>query len=384
MVIFMDIKRVFSSLDYWLIGSVIILCIFGIISIGSATHINLGESSSVYNTQIMWFIIGIFLMFATIFVNYKFFSNFYLLIYLGMIILLIAVLFFGRNVNGATRWLYLGPIGIQPSEFSKIVMIFCLAKLIDKNKHQINNIKVILLAFAFFIIPLVLIQRQPSLSASLVLVAILAVELFVAGLDYKYIGAILLVVVSSVFFVFWDIQNETPLLVDKILANHQIIRLQTFINPIEGSNEYYQTIKSINAIGSGQLGGKGLYQGTLNQLSYLPEPHNDFIFSVIGEEFGFIGCVSVLVLQFFVVFRCILISINCRDLFSRLIVAGIAGMIAFQVFINTGVATGILPNTGMSLPFVSYGGSSMMTNMISIGLVLNIGCKHSKSLFEEV
>ena len=384
MVIFMDIKRIFSSLDYWLIVFVFALCVFGIVCIGSATHINLGESSSVYNTQIMWFIIGIFLMFATIFVNYKFFSRFYLLIYWVMIALLIAVLFFGRNVNGATRWLYFGSIGIQPSEFSKIVMLFCLAKLIDKNQHQINNIKVLTLAFVLFAIPIALIQKQPSLSASLVLLAILAVQLFVSGLDYKYIGVVLLIVLSAVFFVFWDIQNETPLIVDKVLANHQIIRLQTFLNPVEGSNEYYQTIKSINAIGSGQLSGKGLYQGTLNQLSYLPEPHNDFIFSVIGEEFGFIGCISVLILEFLIVFRCILIAMNCRDLFSQLIVTGIAGMIAFQTFVNTGVATGILPNTGMSLPFVSYGGSSMMANMIAIGLVLNIGCKHSKSLFEGV
>ena len=130
--------------------------------------------------------------------------------------------------------------------------------------------------------------------------------------------------------------------------------------------------------------GKGLYQGTLNQLSYLPEPYNDFIFSVIGEEFGFVGCIAVLVLQFFVVFRCTLTAITCRDSFLQLVAAGIAGMIAFQTFVNTGVATGILPNTGMSLPFVSYGGSSMWTNMASIGVILNIGLKRSKSLFEEV
>ena len=147
-------------------------------------------------------------------------------------------------------------------------------------------------------------------------------------------------------------------------------------------SSYYQTEKAINAIGAGQLHGKGLYQGTLNQLSYLPEPHNDFIFSVIGEEFGFIGCVIVLLLLLFIIFRCILIAVSIRDLFSQLIVVGVAGMIAFQTFVNVGVATGIMPNTGMSLPFVSYGGSSMWTNMAAIGLVLNIGMKRSKSLFE--
>lgn len=380
----MDIKKTFSSLDFWLIGAVCILCVFGIVCIGSATHINLGESASTYYSQIIWFAIGIVIMFAAVLVNYQFISQFYLGIYAANILLLILVLIAGRNVNGATRWLYIGGVGIQPSEFAKIIIVICLAKLIDKNRQEINNISVLAFIAAFVLIPILLIQKQPSLSASLVLLAILVVELFVAGIDYKYILIALLIVIPIVTFVCWDVQNEPPFIVDKVLASHQITRIKTFLNPVEGSNEYYQTIKSINAIGSGQMTGKGLYQGTLNQLSYLPEPHNDFIFSVIGEEFGFIGCVGVLIVEFFVVFRCVLIAVNCRDSFSQLVVAGIAGMIAFQVFVNAGVATSILPNTGMSLPFVSYGGSSMWTNMASIGLVLNIGSKRSKSLFEGV
>ena len=187
-----------------------------------------------------------------------------------------------------------------------------------------------------------------------------------------------------VLFIMWDVLRENPIIVDKILRPHQITRILTFLRPEEGSDSYYQTLKSISAIGSGRLMGKGLYEGTLNQLSYLPEPYNDFIFSVIGEEFGFIGCVGVLLVQLFIIFRCALIAMSCRDSFFQLTAAGVAGMIAFQTFVNTGVATGILPNTGMSLPFVSYGGSSMWTNMASIGLVLNISLRRSKSLFEEV
>ncbi|MGE4215184.1 MAG: rod shape-determining protein RodA [Anaerotignaceae bacterium] len=380
----MDIKKMFYNLDYWLIGAVCILSVFGIVCIGSATHINLGESASTYYSQMVWFAIGIVIMLGVVLVNYQFISQFYLGIYAANILLLIAVLIAGRSVNGATRWLYIGGVGIQPSEFSKIIIVVCLAKLIDKNRQEINNISVLAFIVAFVLIPILLIQKQPSLSASLVLLAVLIVELFVAGIDYKYILIALMVVIPIVAFICWDVQNETPIIVDKVLASHQVTRIKTFLNPVEGSNEYYQTIKSINAIGSGQMTGKGLYQGTLNQLSYLPEPHNDFIFSVIGEEFGFIGCVGVLIVEFFVVFRCILIAVSCRDLFSQLVVAGIAGMIAFQVFVNAGVATSILPNTGMSMPFVSYGGSSMWTNMASIGLVLNIGSKRSKSLFEGV
>lgn len=380
----MNIKRLLLNIDYWLVGAVCILSVFGIICIGSATHINLGEDASNYYSQMVWFAVGLVIMVLALGVNYKFISQFYLIIYGINILMLIAVLILGREVNGATRWIYFGPVGIQPSEFSKIIIIFCLAKLIDKNRDAVNNIPILVVLALFVIVPIVLIQRQPSLSASLVLAAVLLVELFVAGLDYKYILIGLAIVIPAVLFVCWDVQRETPLIMDKILANHQFTRIETFLNPIEGSNEYYQTIKSINAIGSGQVTGKGLYQGTLNQLSYLPEPHNDFIFSVIGEEFGFIGCVGVLALEFFIVFRCILIAMSCRDLFSQLVVAGIAGMIAFQTFVNAGVATSILPNTGMSLPFVSYGGSSMWTNMASIGLVLNIGSRRSKSLFEGV
>lgn len=380
----MNIKKFIRYADWWLIGAVFVLCVFGIICIGSATHINLGESTSNYYSQMVWFAIGIFIMVFMAHINIDFISNYYLIFYAAINVLLVAVLLFGKSVNGATRWLYFGPIGIQPSEFTKIIIIICLSKLIDKNRDRVNNISVLAIISIFVLIPLLLIQKQPSLSASLVLIAILAVELFAAGLDYKYIMYVCAAVIPVVLFIVWDVQNAEPILADIILKPHQINRILTFINPVEGSDAYYQTMKSINAIGSGQLAGKGLYEGTLNQLSYLPEPQNDFIFSVIGEEFGFIGCVGVLLLEFFIVFRCILIAMSTSKGFYRLMVAGIAGMLAFQTFVNTGVATGILPNTGMSLPFVSYGGSSMWTNMASIGLVLNIGLKRSKSLFEGV
>lgn len=377
-------KRLLQQLDYWLIGAVCLLSIFGILCIGSATHINLGEDPSTYYSQIIWFLTGIPIMLAACCINYKFLSRYYLFFYGGLLVLLLAVLLFGRTVNNATRWLYIGPLGIQPSEFAKIIMIFSLAKLIDKNKDQINNIVVLGVICAFVLVPVLLIQKQPSLSASLVLCAVLVIELFVAGLDKKYILICLAVAIPIGLFVCWDAIREDPLIVDVILKPHQISRIQTFLRPVEGSNEYYQTFKSINAIGSGQLMGKGLYQGTLNQLSYLPEPHNDFIFSVIGEEFGFVGCTGVLVLEYVVAFRCLLIAIGSRDLFSQLIAAGIGGMFAFQAFVNTGVAVNLIPNTGMSLPFVSYGGSSMWNNMAAIGLVLNIGAKRAKSIFEEV
>ena len=380
----MNVKKQLSNLDFWLIGAICILSIFGIICIGSATHINLGADPDNFYKQMIWFAIGLALMIMAALVDYEAISQFYILFYLLNIVLLVAVLFLGSNVNGATRWIAIGPINVQPSEFAKLIMIFFLAKLLTKKQEQINQLPTLLLVCITVVIPVILIQKQPSLSASLVLLAILCITLFVAGIDFKIIKLVLCIVVPAIAFVLWDVSLEKPLIMDKILKPHQFTRILTFVDPSRDMDSYYQTEKAINAIGSGQLNGKGLYQGTLNQLSYLPEPHNDFIFSVIGEEFGFIGCVIVLLLLLFIIFRCILIAVSIRDSFSQLIVVGVAGMIAFQTFINVGVATGIMPNTGMSLPFVSYGGSSMWTNMTAIGLVLNIGMKRSKSLFEGV
>jgi rod shape determining protein RodA len=296
--------------------------------------------------------------------------------------MLLAVLFIGTGAKGAVRWIAIGPLTIQPSEFSKIIMIFCMAQIIKMNHNKINNMLFLAFLCVYIMVPIVLIQKQPALSASMVLIAIFCIQLFVAGLDYTFIRNICIITIPVIAFILWDVARENPLIMDKIFEPHQFNRVLSFVDPKRDASLYYQTEKSISAIGSGQLTGQGLFSGTLNQLSYLPEPHNDFIFSVIGEEFGFIGCIFVLGVLLFIVFRCIVIAISSRNLFSQLLVTGIAGMFAFQTFVNAGVALGILPNTGMSLPFVSYGGSSMWTNMVAIGLVLNIRKKETKSLFE--
>lgn len=378
----MDMKKYIQNLDWWLVGAVCLLALFGLVCIASATHINLGESPSNVIKQGVFLLIGLVLMVAAANVDYEYFSQFYIPIYILNILLLLAVLFLGTNSKGATRWIAIGPLTIQPSEFAKVIMIFCLAKVITMRQKSVNDLSTILYLCGFTAIPLVLIQKQPALSASLVLVAIFCIELFIAGLDWRIIRNVLVVIVPIVALILFDVSRENPLFTDKIFAQHQFNRILSFVDPSRDASLYYQTEKSISAIGSGQLTGKGLFHGTLNQLSYLPEPHNDFIFSVIGEEFGFLGCIFVLAVLLFIVFRCILIAISARDTFSQLLAAGIAGMFAFQTFVNAGVATGILPNTGMSLPFVSYGGSSMWTNMIAIGLMLNIRKKETKSLFE--
>ena len=378
----MRFKKLFQNLDYWLIIAVCLLSMFGIISIASATRINLGASATEVIKQAVFSLIGIVLMLVAANVDYEYFAQFFIPIYILNLLLLLAVLLFGTNFNNATRWISIGPLTIQPSEFAKVIMIFCLARLISLKQRSISEIPMLALLCAFVAVPIVLIQKEPALSASLVLLAIFCIELFVAGLHYRIIRNVVVVAAPVVLLILWDVSRENPLFTDKIFHGHQFNRLLSFVDPTRDASLYYQTEKSISAIGSGQLTGKGLFHGTLNQLSYLPEPENDFIFSVIGEEFGFFGCIFVLSVLLFIIFRCIIIAISARDIFSQLLAAGIAGMFAFQTFVNAGVATGILPNTGMSLPFVSYGGSSMWTNMVAVGLILNIKKRETKSLFE--
>ena len=378
----MNIRKYIQNIDWWLVGAVFLLVFFSLICIASATHVNLGESPSNVIKHGVFFLIGLGLMVVASNVDYEYFSQYYIPIYIANILLLIAVLLIGVDNKGATRWIAVGPLTIQPSEFAKVIMIFCLAKVITMRQKELDDMRTIAFLCGMLAIPLVLIQKQPALSASLVMVAIFCIELFIAGLDWRFIRMVLVIVVPIVALILIDVSLENPIFTDKVFKPHQFNRILSFVDPTRDANLYYQTEKSISAIGSGQMTGKGLFNGTLNQLSYLPEPHNDFIFSVIGEEFGFVGCIFVLAVLLFIVFRCIVVATSARDPFSQLIAAGIAGMFAFQTFVNAGVATGILPNTGMSLPFVSYGGSSMWTNMVAIGLILNIRKKETKSLFE--
>lgn len=372
------IRKKLNDLDFILITAVFALVVFGIIIIGSAKRININGPSGEFINQMIWFATGIVLMTIAIFIDYEFICRFYIGIYILNIILLIAVLIFGGDDGtGVKRWLF----GIQPSEFSKIFMIIYLSKFVDKFGKKINNIGILALACITTIIPFVLIEIQPSLSASLVMLAILITELFLGNIDSKYIKITLCIAIPFIALIYLDLLYNDHRILDLFLEPYHIRRLSSAITADYSSPDYYQTKNSLWAIGSGQLRGKGLFNGTINQLSYLPESHNDFIFSVIGEEFGFLGCLGVLIIMLIIIFRCIKIARQANDNLGMLIAGGVAGMLTFQTFVNVGVATGLLPNTGMPFPFLSYGGSSMWVNMISVGLVLNVGIKKKKIIF---
>lgn len=363
--------------DFVLIFCVLAISIFGIITIGSATRININGIQGKFLNQILWLITGVFLMLLFTFWDYRNLSKFYIPLYILNLVLLILVLAIGSEDNGVRRWIF----GIQPSEFAKIFIIIYLSKFIDKFREKINNISILILAAISVAIPLVLIKIQPSLSASLVLLAIFITEIFVGNISGKYIKIALMIIIPIAVIICIDALSAEHRILSTFMTPYQIKRIVDYINSDFSSPDFYQTKNSIWAIGSGQLTGKGLFKGTINQLSYLPESHNDFIFSVIGEEFGFIGCLIVLAFMFIIISRCINIAINSDDYLGTLIAGGVAGMLAFQTFVNIGVATGLLPNTGMPFPFLSYGGSSMWANMIAIGLVLNVGIRKQKNIF---
>lgn len=372
-------KKQLQTFDYLLVLLVSALVIFGIVIIGSATKININGPKNEFQSQMIWFATGFVLMLLAAFIDYRTISRFYLFLYgINIFLLILVLLIGGDDGTGVKRWIF----GIQPSEFSKVFMIIYLSKFIDKHREKVNNISILLVVFISTLIPFLLIKEQPSLSASLVTLAIMITLLFTGKISYKYIFIALAIVIPIAIVVAIDLHTEEHKILNLFLEPYHIKRLTTSINPDLSSPDYYQTKNSIWAIGSGELRGKGLYQGTINQLSYLPESHNDFIFSVIGEEFGFLGCVGVLVVMLLIIGRCLIIAGKSMDNLGKLIASGVAGMLAFQTFVNVGVATGLLPNTGMPFPFLSYGGSSMWINMISIGLVLNVGMRKPKSIFE--
>lgn len=363
-------KYNFKKIDYSLIIIIILLGIISVVAIGSATRVYSVDGTDIYvNKQIFGYIIGFVIMLLFAFFDYHWLGKLAVPIYIFNIILLGLVLFVGSSTNDAVRWIMIGPVRFQPSEFAKVFMVLVLAKYFDKYATKINKLYIIIGSLILVIIPTLLIREQPDLSTSLTMAIIFVFMIFVAGISYWYIFGIAAIAVPIVTYGFWFIQQPFQ----TILKDYQRDRILSLINPeLVDSSLLWQTTNSIQAVGSGRLFGKGLYLGKVNQYDYIPEPQTDFIFSVIGEEFGFLGCSIVILLLFLLILRCILIAKETKDLLGKLIIVGTIAIITYQTYINIGVVTGIVPNTGVTLPFISSGISSLLANLISIGIILNI------------
>lgn len=357
-----------------LVAYVVLLCIIGVMVVGSA-------KPSVQNKQIIGIAGGLVVMVIVSLIDYGTILKFRRPIYLLAVVLL-AVIFIpgvGDNTGGATRWIQVtSSFKFQPSEFCKILLIIFFAGFFMKYKDQLNTWKTILLSLILAGIPLALIVKEPDLSTTIATTMIFITLLFVAGLSYKIVaGVLVLGVPVGIIGVVLIMKQALP------LKPYQYKRIMSWLQPSNPAyaDDSYQQQNSIIAIGSGQLWGKGLNNSSITSLKngdFISEPQTDFIFAVIGEELGFIGCLIVIILLLLIVFECILIAKNAKDLGGRLICCGMAALIGFQSFINICVTTGLMPNTGLPLPFVSYGLTSIMSLFIGLGMVLNVDLQARK------
>jgi len=358
-------KKLLKNLDVGILISVILLFIIGLVAISSATGVAHGGSLRHVKIQSVAFLLGTIAMIITLFFDYNTFGELSKVIYIVSILLLVAVLIFGVEVKGSKSWFDLKVVNFQPSELVKIGFIISFAKFLEKREENLNSLKGVLSA-VLYIIPIVgLIILQNDFGTALVFIFFIAFMLFAAGISYKYVvGAIVLGILSF------------PLLWYYVFEDYQRKRILVFLNPeMEPLGRGYHVIQSKIAVGSGQFWGKGLYQGTQNNLGFIPERHTDFIFSVIGEEMGLIGSLAVILLFMLLLMRCIYIANISKDSFGKYICVGVMAMFLFHVLENIGMTIGMMPVTGIPLPFVSYGGSSLVTNLIAIGLVLNVGMR---------
>lgn len=356
---------------FMLVASVLLISILGVLVVGSA-------SPERQNSQILGVVLGVIAMVVVSLIDYSWVLNFYWIFYIINVVLLVATELFGVTVNNARRWLNLGFVQFQTSDLSKIILILFYAKFFSEHRDDLNTPRTIITSVLLLIPTLILLLRQPNLSTTICIFLVFCAIYYSAGLSYKFIGTVLAIVIpAAVIFLSIVVQPNQP-----FLRDYQQTRILAWLNPEEyASDEAYQQMNSIMAIGSGQLTGKGLNNNTTTSVkngNYISEPQTDFIFAIVGEELGFVGCCIVIGLLLLIVIQCILVGIKAQDLAGQIVCCGVAALIGFQSFINIGVATGVLPNTGIPLPFVSYGLTSLVCMYASIGFVLNIGLQPKK------
>ena len=375
-------KKLLRNFDYTLMITVLLIIAYGLVILSSATHITMGKGGDQFafvKKQLSSVIIGLVFIGGLFTINYSDLAKYTKFFYVLNVILLIAVKIFGSTAKGAQSWIKLGPVNFQPSEVAKVLVIITFAAYLVNHQGKLNSFKDLIPSFVHFGIPMLLILAQPDLGTALVFTAIFFGMLFVAGANPKVLVAIIMagaIMVGSVLY------GQLALGWEKPLKQYQAKTLTVFADLYQDARGAgYHVIQSQVAIGSGGAWGKGLYRGTQNQLNFLPEQQTDFIFSVVGEELGFAGVSALLLLFFILVYRGIRIAADSRDMFGTLLATGIVSMIVFHLLVNIGMAAGIMPITGIPLPLFSYGGSSMMANLIAIGLLININLRRQKLMF---
>ncbi|ABR47565.1 cell cycle protein [Alkaliphilus metalliredigens QYMF] len=372
--------RLARKIDFGLIAVVLIICIIGVMMVGSATEGAL--SNRHIRTQIISVLIGIGAIIAIMLIDYNSLSRMYIPIYILSNALLLAVLVMGTGQEqwGANRWIRIAGFQFQPADFAKIGIIICLAKMIDDNKESIHKIPTLMKIIAFAGLPMLLIMRQPDLGTTMAFASFTFGMLFIAGLRYKHILITGIMGVVSLPFM-WFV----------VLKGYQQQRILTFLNPeLDPQGAGYHIIQSKITVGAGRTLGMRLenFLGInppsttfFHHFGFLPEKHTDFIFSVIAQELGFVGSIVLLILYAILLIKCMNVAREAKDDFGKYIVTGITFMLAFHIIANIAMTIGLMPVTGKPLPFVSYGGTFMLSNMIALGLVLNVNMRRDKINF---
>ncbi len=351
-----------ADYDFRMIFYLVAINTLGILIVGSA-------SPADQKKQLFGSVFGFFLMIVVSFFDYKIILKFNWIWYFAELGLLVMVLLKGHSAGGATRWFEIFGIRFQPSETAKIILIIFFAQFIMKYKDRINSLIFIVGYLVLCAVPLALIYEQPDLSTTIVIAMILISLIFVGGINWKIIlGAVTVAIPAFIVFL-------SMVLKEQILEKYQRNRILSFFYPEKYVDNAYQQNNSVIAIGSGRLLGKGLNNNEITSLKngkYIIEPGTDFIFAVIGEELGFIGSLAVIVVLFLIVFECFFIARKSTDIAGRVIAVGMGTLIGIHTFFNVGVATFIMPNTGLTLPFVSYGLTSLVSFYIGMGFVLSV------------
>lgn len=358
--------------DYISFSLILLVASFGLVVLHSATRVMPSNvnGNSLFVKQVIALLMGIALCLIISAVDYQSIKNVSWVFYIGCIILLIGVLFWGTGKAqvGTNGWFNFKGVSFQPAEISKLAFIVHIAKFFEKIREKDNKYKNIVKLILYAAIPVILVLAQPDAGSAMVYMFIFAVMVYICEIPYKYI-----------FLAIGSFLASLPVLWLFLLQPHQKDRIISFISPEKYSKTIsFQVTQSTLTIGAGQLTGNGLYNGIQTQSLGVPEKHTDFIFSVIGEEFGFIGCGAVIVLFLVILLRCLYIAKNSKDAYGSFLVTGITSMLFFHIAENIGMNIRLLPVTGIPLPFISYGGSSLITNFIAIGVSLSVSATNKR------
>ncbi len=362
-------------IDWLLSLLVLLLALAGWITMYSASR---SSDISYFHRQIVYFFLGLVITVFIVCIDYRFLVGLGPLMYLAALAMLFAVLAVGTVAKGSERWLVLGPFRLQPSETTKLIMVYALTWYFVKLGPKIRKIRWFLLTFILAGVPILLILKQPNLGTAMSLTPLIIVMLFVAGCRVWHLAVVVLLGLSIVPLMWWemhdfdpDVQREPRGFYD--LKHYQKMRVYAFLNPeYDPRGSGWHTLQSKITVGSGGLTGKGYLKGTQTRLNYLPEHHTDFIFSLLAEEQGFVGAIVIIGLFLVFLLRGLSFARDCPDMAGTLLASGIVTILAFHIFVNIAITIGLMPVTGIPLPFLSFGGSFYLTTMAGVGVLLNV------------